>query len=49
MVFFGDPTHVANLTYDKGTSIKNGVSPAPSPPVVPPRLNNFVTWDCADI
>ncbi|GJN72734.1 hypothetical protein PLIIFM63780_006797 [Purpureocillium lilacinum] len=25
MVFFGDPTHVANLTYDKGTSIKNGL------------------------
>ncbi|KAJ6445440.1 carbohydrate esterase family 5 protein [Purpureocillium lavendulum] len=25
MVFFGDPTHVANVTYDKGTSIKNGL------------------------
>ncbi|UNI19294.1 Acetylxylan esterase [Purpureocillium takamizusanense] len=25
MVFLGDPTHVANVTYDKGTSIKNGL------------------------
>ncbi|KAF4336850.1 acetylxylan esterase 2 [Fusarium beomiforme] len=24
-VMFGDPSHVANLTYDKGTSIKDGI------------------------
>jgi hypothetical protein len=23
---FGDPTHIANTTYDRGTSVHNGVS-----------------------
>lgn len=30
MVLFGDPTHVANTTFDRGTSINNGVSRPPA-------------------
>lgn len=26
VAIFGDPTHVANITYDRGTSVHNGVS-----------------------
>ncbi|KYK54476.1 hypothetical protein DCS_06434 [Drechmeria coniospora] len=27
VVLFGDPTHIANVTYDKGTSTNNGIFP----------------------
>lgn len=26
VALFGDPTHIANVSYDRGTSKKNGVS-----------------------
>lgn len=33
IVLFGDPSHVANTTYDKGTSKNDGVrNPFPPPP-----------------
>ncbi|QUC15857.1 uncharacterized protein UV8b_00098 [Ustilaginoidea virens] len=27
VVLFGDPTHIANITYDRGTSTRNGIFP----------------------
>ncbi|KAJ5500570.1 hypothetical protein N7453_009621 [Penicillium expansum] len=39
VVLFGDPTHIANTTYDRGTSVHNGVSP---------RTNNTVCREYSD-